>query len=357
MHSTSQGHPGGSYVHPQSANPPPQATKSQTDKVLLFLLIFLNIGSAYTTVVGAREILPRPMSDVIGLTVQMMLLITLAGFAAKHAPVRKWFVVGVLACASIYTSFFAYYGKLAAEADANAKLDMALQAHAAFVSDIYQPTLSKITQLEQEAKQLYDQSNREGRSGLTTGVVGFGPVAKKYAAEARMKEMEAARLQADLDRLQHRYEYETEGLEAEQIYSKDLAAWQISPDSWKAEIASPERGTYIDLEQEVKLLTPFYKIRRGEAPAIAGMLLALLVDGVAILLGTAIHSRGRPALASMGRQTVSLIAQAKDANAAVQGRLASTRRHRRRTDGRQGRAGRRATGRVPADPGEGDRTS
>ena len=130
---------------------------SQTDKALLFLLIFLSIGSAYTTVIGAREVLPRPMSDVIGLTVQMMLLVTLAGFAARHAPVRKWFVVGVLACASVYTSFFAYYGKLAAQSDAAAAHDMALQAHAGFVSAVYQPTLTSITQLEQEATQLYDQ--------------------------------------------------------------------------------------------------------------------------------------------------------------------------------------------------------
>ena len=319
MQSMNQVHPGGGYVHPAPPNPQrAEGGRTQTDRVLLFLLIFLNIGSAYTTVVGAREILPRPMSDVIGLTVQLMLLITLAGFAAKHAPIRKWFVVGVLACASVYTSFFAYYNRLAAEADANAAMDMALQAHAAFVSDIYQPTLSKITQLEQESSELYDQSRREGTSGLTTGVVGFGPVAKKYAAEARAKEVEAARLKADLNRLQDRYEYETEGLTPDQIYGQDLAAWQISPDHWKEEVPAPERGLYIDLEQEVKLLTPFHKIKRGEAPAIAGLLLALLVDGVAILLGTAIHSRGRPALESMGRQTVSLIAQAKDANAAVQ---------------------------------------
>lgn len=316
MHSTDPAM-GAPPVRPQNANRRPEG-RSSTDRWLLFLLIFLNIGSAWTTVAGAREVLPRPMSDVIGLTVQLMLLVTLAGFAAKHAPIRKWFVVGVLAVASVYTSFFAYYDRLAGEADANAAYDRAVQAHAAFVSEVYQPTLTAITALDQEARELYALSRKEGRSGLTTGVVGFGPVARKYAAEASAKEVESARLQADLDRLRDRYEYEVDGLEPEQIYQKDLTAWQLSPDAWKEAAPQPERGTYIDLEQEVKLITPFHKIRRGEVPAIAALLLALMVDGVAILLGTAIHSRGRPAMQSAARTTVDWIHQAKDANAAVQ---------------------------------------
>lgn len=294
------------------------STPTRTDRVLLFLLVILNLGSAYTTILGARHVLPRPMSDVVGLTVQVMLFVTLAGFAARHAPIRKWFVVTVLAMASIYTSYFTYYDRLAAKADANAKFDRAMQAHAAFVSAAYQPTLSKITQLDQEAAERFAQANQEGRSGITTGVVGYGPVARKLAAEATAKQVESARLKADLERLKDRYEYDPEGLTAEQIYSRDLAAWQMSPDSWKSTVPTPERGVYVDLEQEVKLLTPFYKIQRGEAPAVAALLLALLVDGVAILLGTALHSGGRPPLESASRTATTWIAQAKDANAQVQ---------------------------------------
>lgn len=316
MHSSSQA-PGAPVVRPPPANRRNDG-RSGTDRWLLFLLVFLNIGSAWTTVSGAREVLPRPMSDVIGLTVQLMLLLTLAGFAARHAPVRKWFVVGVLSVASVYTSFFAYYARLAGEADASAAYDRAVQAHAGFVSEVYQPTLTAITTLEQEASELYALSRKEGRSGLTTGVVGFGPVARKYAEQASTKEVEAARLKADLQRLQDRYEYDVDGMSPDQIYQADLTAWQLSPDTWKAAAPQPERGTYLDLEQEVKLLTPFHKIRRGEAPAIAALLLALLVDGVAILLGTAIHSRGRPAVESAARTTVDWIHQAKDANAAIQ---------------------------------------
>lgn len=299
-------------------NPTEASTPTRTDRVLLFLLVILNIGSAYTTVIGARHVLPRPMSDVVGLTVQLMLFVTLAGFAARHAPIRKWFVVGVLAMASIYTSYFAYYDRLAATADANTKLDRAMQAHAAFVSAVYQPTLTRITQLDLQANERLAQAELEGRRGLTTGVVGYGPVARKLAGEATSLQVESARLKADLERLKDRYEYDPEGLTAEQIYARDLSAWQISPDDWKAAVPAPERGVYVDLEQEVKLLTPFHKIKRGEAPAIAALLLALLVDGVAILLGTALHSGGRPPLESASRVATTWIAQAKDANAQVQ---------------------------------------
>ena len=312
--SLDQANPGGAPVRPPNAN---SQAKSKTDRWLLLLLVILNVGSAYTTVMGARQVLPHGMATVIGLTVQFMLLLTLAGFAARHAPVRKWFVVGVLACASVYTSFFAYYGNLAGKADEAAALDRAVQAHASFVSEAYQPTLTKITQLEQEAAELYAMSRKEGRGGLTTGVVGFGPVAKRFAAEASQKEVEAARLNADLERLKDRYEYEIDGLEPEQIYTRDLSAWQISPDAWKEDVPAPERGIYIDLEQEVQLLTPWWKIKRGEAPAIMAFLLALLVDGVAILLGTAIHSGGRSPIESVKRQAVGWIHEAKDANAAV----------------------------------------
>ncbi len=312
MHATNQALPGRGVVRPQAVH------RTGTDRVLLFLLIVLNIGSAWTTVAGAREILPRPMSDVIGLTVQLMLLVTLAGFAARHAPVRKWLVVGVLAAASVYTSFFAYYDRLAEQADRAAAHDRAVQAHARFVDGIYQPVLTRITQLEQEVAELYDQARREGAEGLTTGVVGYGPVARRFAAEAREREVELARLRADLERLRDRYEVDTDGLDAEAIYGRDLAAWQVSPDAWKATVPPPARGAYVDLEQEVKLLTPYWKIKRGEAPAIAAMLLALLVDGVAILLGTAIHARGRPALEEASRYAVGWIHQAKDAHAAVQ---------------------------------------
>ena len=48
-----------------------------TDRVLLVLLAALNLASLYTTIVGARQVLPWPMSDLLGVSVQLMLFLAL----------------------------------------------------------------------------------------------------------------------------------------------------------------------------------------------------------------------------------------------------------------------------------------
>ena len=272
----------------------PRRVDARRDTILLVLLAVLNVGSAYTTLLGGRQVLPWPMSDVLGCTVQAMLFLTLAGFAVKHAPIRRWLVVAVFASASIYTSFFAYYEQLAGTANAATDLDRAHQAHAAFMDALWQPAQTNLARVEQEAAELQALAEREASEGVTTGQVGFGPIAREYAERARGKEAEAARLRVDLERLAPRFEGGIDGLDAEAVYGGDLAAWQAAPTDWKGAVPAPTRGAYRDLEQEVQLLTPYWKVRRGELPAIAALVLAMLVDGLAVLLGSAIHAGGRP---------------------------------------------------------------
>ncbi len=305
----------------RSARPAPAMPRSSRDWMLLVLLAALNLGSLYTTVIGARQVLPQPMSDVLGVAVQTMLFFALAGFAIKHSRYRKAFVVAVFAAASIYTSVFAYYEQLAGHANQSATVDRAHQSHAQFVSALYQPQLGEVDRLTESSRSLFALAEREGSSGVTTGVVGFGPVAREYAEQARQAELQAAQLSGDLQRVASRYEYALDGLGAGEIYRRDLEAWQLTPDDWKATVPAPERGAYLDLEQEVALLTPWWKIRRGELPAIAALLLALLVDGIAILMGTAIHRRRQPLLESATRGTVDWIERAKDSGAAVRAAL------------------------------------
>lgn len=290
-----------------------------TDRVLLVLLALLNLGSAYTTLVGARQILPWPMSDVLGVTVQTMLFLTLAGFAARHAPIRRWVVIGVFAAASVYTSFFAYYDQLAGHSLGEAALDRARQAHARFVDDVWQPVQSEVDRRERAAAQLRDQAEREGRQGLTTGVVGFGPVARKLAEDARLEELAAAELRTEMERNRERFERPIEGLGAEEIYLADLEAWQRAPDAWKAAAVAPTREAYVDLEQAVALITPFWKVRKGELPAVAALILALAVDGISLLLGSAIQARRQPVLTAAGDRAVAWISEIKRTSARVAG--------------------------------------
>lgn len=292
-----------------------------TDRGLLVLLALLNLASLYTTVVGARQVLPWPMSDVLGVAVQTMLFLALAGFVGRHAPIRRWIVVAVFAAASVYTSFFAYYEQLAGDALGAANLDRARQAHAAFVDETWEPVLAGVESTERQAAQLLDQAEREGRDGLTTGVVGFGPVARRLAEEARTTELAAAERRADLERMRPRFEVDAQAMAAEELYLFDLETWQAMPDAWKTTAEAPSRAAWLDLDQEVALITPFEKVRDGETPALAALLLALLVDGTSLLLGTAIHARQRPILDTVADRAVALVTDAKTAGAALRDAL------------------------------------
>ncbi len=263
------------------------------DWVLLVLLLLLNVGSAYTTIVGAKQILPEGMAEIIGGSVQLMLFLMLAGFAVNRSVVRRWTAIFLFAFASVYTSFFTYYDELASEAELRAQLDRALQAHATLVSDVYQPARSRADKLDSEAEALIDLADREASRGSTTGVSGYGPVARKYAQEGNLKKVEAQRLHADIERLQPHFEYDYEGLTAEAVYQRDLSAWQLAPKDWKEDVPAPVRGDYVDMKAEVALLTPYHRVSAGEMPALTALFLALLVDGIAIFLGTAIVD-GRP---------------------------------------------------------------
>ncbi|MEQ1571764.1 MAG: hypothetical protein ABMA64_39415, partial [Myxococcota bacterium] len=288
-----------------------------TDRALIALLALLNVGSLYTTVVGARQILPWPMSDVVGLTVQLMLFLTLAGWVGRFAPVRRWLVAIVFAGASVYTSFFAYYGQLAGASLASINLDKARQAHARFVDDTWEGQLAEVERLEQQAARKFDQAEREGSAGLTTGRVGFGPVAKQLAGEAAAAEVAASERRSDLERMRARFEIDAQALAADQLYLHDLQTWQTAPDTWKATISAPDRATYLDLDQEVALLTPFLKVRQGDLAALAALALALMVDGTCLFLGTAIHARRQPLFDATVDRAVGLIAGVRGARTAV----------------------------------------
>lgn len=286
---------------------------------LLFLLLILNLRSAYTTVLGARQLLPYPMSDVLGIAVQGMLFLVLSGFALREAWVRKWVLVVVFAAACIYASFFAYYDELAKGADDRRMLDVALQTHAELVSAVYQPARSRIDALDREAEALFELAEREGSRGSSSGHVGYGPVAKKYAADAGAKKVEAQGLQADLDRLQPHFEFSVDGLTPEDVYRKDLEAWQLAPTSWKEGVPIPVRADYVDMSAEVALLAPIQRVRNGDTPAIVALSLAALVDGIAIFLGTAVEIRQRKT--SWSEQVAKMIGNAKSSTAVVKAAL------------------------------------
>ncbi len=258
------------------------------------------------------------MADILGATVQITLFLMLSGFAVNGAPIRKWIVVAIFAGLSIYTSFFTYYEQLAQDADSRSQLDTALQAHSAFVSSTgYQSARSQADALMKEAEALFELAEQEKRRGSSSGVSGYGPVAKKYAKEGSEKKIEAERLAADVERFAPRFEFDVEGMLPEEVYRKDLEAWQLIPADWKVGVPQPERDGYVDMKAEVRLLTPYQRIREGDLPALTALGLATLVDGIAIFLGTAIRARQRPVVEAWSQGLAGVIGQVKNSAAVV----------------------------------------
>ncbi|MEM9276167.1 MAG: hypothetical protein AAGA80_24885, partial [Cyanobacteria bacterium P01_F01_bin.143] len=88
------------------------SNKNKRDGILLVVLLIFNLGSLATTILGAREIMPKNLAWIVGFGVQMMLFLLLANFILKRSFYRKWFAILVCTIFSIYTSFFWYYQSL-----------------------------------------------------------------------------------------------------------------------------------------------------------------------------------------------------------------------------------------------------
>lgn len=276
---------------PKKASILPRWAKDR-DLMLMAFLGALNIGSATTTIVGARQILPTPLSDIVGVSVQAALFLLLGGLMMGHAPLRKWLAITVFATLSVYTSFFCYSEQLAGEAADRAALDVALQSHAELVSTVYTPQRSRAETLEDESETLFGLAEKE-RAGGISGIRGRGPKADGYAEKGATKLLEAQTLRADLARTAPLFEGNLEGLTPQQVFEKDRAAWMAAPPAWKDGIPAPVRGDYVDAALDIPLLAPVTLVRRGDPGAIVSLSLAMLVDGMSILLGTAIEIRRR----------------------------------------------------------------
>lgn len=258
---------------------------TKRDWILLLCLTGLSVVSSGTTILGAKQILPSPMAEITGLSVQTMLYLMLAGLMLTNFPVRKWFAVVVFSVISVYTSFFTYYDELAGKAESGSELEIALQAHAILTAETYQPHRQACDTLRGQADALYEAAEREANGGAVSGRKGYGPVARKYGAEAAAMQLEAKASCAVADQLKPLFEINVEGLTPEALFRSDLAAWQQAP---APKSDAPQRGRYVDLDSQIAFMTPITRVGEGKPPAILALALALLVDGTGLLLGTAV---------------------------------------------------------------------
>jgi hypothetical protein len=260
----------------------------------MFVLTFFNLGSGATTILGAMQILSKYLAWGVGGSVQLMLFLLQAGLAARRTPLRKWFAVMLLAAASVYTSFFTYYGELAKEANEARSLDLAAAAHHRLVSEVYGPMRDRLRNLQQEAVTLRETTKAEEEKGISTGQVGFGEQARTYYKLALEKETEAKNFAQTVEELRSKFEYDLKGLAPEDILNNDRKALSVAPAEFRNNYPELERGDYIDEDLEMSLLAPYLKVKNREEAALLSLLIALGVDGMAIMLGTAIVTRSIP---------------------------------------------------------------
>ena len=267
-------------------NPTPS---EERDWVLTVLLAIINLGSGATTIMGAMQVLPIALAWVIGGTTQMMLFLLLGEFTVKHAPFRKWVAVLVLTSISVYTSFFTYYKELAGEASEKLAHDRAALAHQKFVADLYTPMKDSLKQLEDEAASARVLAEAEKSRGVQSGLGGgYETEARKLDLQALDSENKAKNFKSTVEQVSPKFEYDIKGLKPNEILDKDRQALTEVPAERRQNYPELKREMYIDEELDVSLLAPYNKVKRLEEPALFSMGIALGVDGIAIMLGTAI---------------------------------------------------------------------
>lgn len=267
------------------------------DKVLLVFLAALNLGSWYTTIVGANQILPGLAGIVTGTGVQSLLYLLLSGYIVRDYPIRKWLGVGVLSFMSIYTSFFAYYDFLTGSGKKREAIQIAIIASQQVRSEVLAPLETNVRQLEGEIQQLKTERQKEIDGSEAGYLPGEGPKAQALQRQILLKENELAKLKPNVEEFQRKFLSPRKEDSPEEIFQKTIQALELVPNEYRPQKYQGDlnklRSIFFDKDQEAPLLTPYLKVRKGEESAIAAMLLAVVVDGIIIVLGTAIEKRGK----------------------------------------------------------------
>ena len=287
-------------------------SQSRKDSALLVALAILNLGSGFTTIYGAAQILPRFVGITTGAAVQALLFLLVSGSTLKHAPKLKWLAVGSFSIISVYTSFFAYYDFLTASTAKQDSLSRATAAHHNLVQEVFAPINEQAENLKSKINNTENLIQQEIKGQRASGRTGCGNICIPLKQQKEDQQNQLNQINPVVDRLEPLFHLQ--GKNAQDIFEADLRALAAVPQNCLP--SEPEftclpakyvgsldpnnpkydalRSTYIDSDVQIGLLSPFLKIRHGEPPAIAAAIMALLVDGCIILLGAGVEVRRRP---------------------------------------------------------------
>ncbi|MEH1780357.1 MAG: hypothetical protein V7L26_14795 [Nostoc sp.] len=298
----------------------------ERDYLLIGLLAIFNLVSAYTTIKGVKILLDNSTLAVsLGGFIQLVLFLTLSGFMLKKAHLPKWIAVIVFTFISVYTSFFTYYTNLSSKTNTELAHNKAEEAHNKLVADVYTPMQEKLRQLQQEANTLQRKANEEAGIGLTTGLIGRGPIAKNFEEKTLEKEGEAKQFERTFNELTPKFNYDLKEFEPKEIMKKDRQALAATPKVFRNNYKEKDldRSTYINPEDDISLFAPYLKLKSQDVnqkrPAILSLLMASLIDGMSILLGaaTTFNPYRRSRIVIVGQAIARLITNIKRSSAEI----------------------------------------
>lgn len=273
-----------------------KSNQPEKDKLLTIVLFFFNIWSGATTIIGASQVLPGYLAWLSGIAVQTMLFFLLAGWVMKTSFLRKWIAILAFSLFSVYTSFFCYYDVLTKDARERDVRTQALSAHQQLISTVFTPILEKERQLNTDYEKISRKANEECKTGLTTGEVGCGPVARQFQQKAIDLDSQRQSIQKLIKEISPKFNYKLDGMTAEEVFRKDAEAFSSVPPQFRPQGFQVDKSNYLVKIYDVNFLTPYYKVffpRYREDAAVFAMLIALSIDGIAIIQGTAIENRRR----------------------------------------------------------------
>lgn len=276
---------------------------------LLTLLTILNVGSGYTTIKGALQIFPVPLAWSVGGVIQTLLFLSTSRYILDDAPKRRWLTILVGSILSIYTSFFAYYEFLTSEEQKQQAMERASTAHDSLVFEIYTPIERKVSNLKSKIKTKELRIEEEIAGNRASGLPGCGDICKQLKIEREELQDRYNELLPVVNNLKPLFEYQTEEKTPKAIFDADVRALSKVPNDCLPkdpnfdclpqkyeQILNPKnteyeefRNKYIDEDSIYILLQPYHKIRKLEPPAIAAGVLAIMLDGLIIALGTGIE--------------------------------------------------------------------
>jgi hypothetical protein len=260
----------------------------KSDKSLFRTIVCLNIVSGVTTIQGACQILSGPPGWIAGGSVQLLLLMLSSGKTASHAQKRKWLTIGALSSASIYASFFCYYGHLTKGKQETTAHSMATAAFVTQKSALFSPVEHEVTVLEGRIKELEAARDTEIRGDGPTGTPGIGSGANSLATEIEKQKRRYYPAKAVYDKIKSNFEIDLKNLTPEEIFRKAQNNHSIVSPLLSQNPQKPNRSDYIDIDYDVEFLAPINKLKRGDGDAIASLAIASLVEGMIIVMATAV---------------------------------------------------------------------